>query len=310
MSGTLFVLFSSLLLFGSVLIDPEDSGDTDAEDTPQTDEIDEIDEATDDTNSPLTEAIDIINAELSAIAGPDDAYNANNYTGEFQGTDGVDIPDSTTLSAGHAFFLQGGDDSLIGTRGNDFVSAGTGDDTVSGGLGADHIFGEDGEDVLDGGKGTDTIFGGEGDDTLIGHNSSDYLDGGAGNDILYSDLEDGRVTTFDGFDTVLGGDGNDSLHIAGGDIAVGGAGADSFYIYSDAQPSATATLNDFDSSEDLVVIYYDELAGEAAPTLTISDSDDGANTIASLDGIEVALLLGVNGLTTADFALLSTPSTT
>ncbi len=64
--------------------------------------------------------------------------------------------------------------------GDDFVSGGNAvfGDTISGGAGNDEIYGNGGDDILDGGANDDFIIGGAG---------SDVIEGGAGNDILYGD---------------------------------------------------------------------------------------------------------------------------
>jgi len=71
--------------------------------------------------------------------------------------------------------LGSGNDTVIGSSGNDSVHAGLGDDQIDGG---------DGADTLDAGGGNDTMDGGAGDDNLIQSGGDDSVSGGAGSDTL------------------------------------------------------------------------------------------------------------------------------
>ncbi|MBY5281039.1 M10 family metallopeptidase C-terminal domain-containing protein, partial [Anabaena sp. PCC 7938] len=57
-----------------------------------------------------------------------------------------------------------GNDSIIGTVGNNVINTGAGNDTINGGDGNDTINGGAGNDTLIGGLGTDTITDGTGND--------------------------------------------------------------------------------------------------------------------------------------------------
>ncbi len=86
---------------------------------------------------------------------------------------------SATLEGG------AGNDSLSGNQGNDLLIGGDGDDVLHGGAGS-------GADTLIGGLGSDYLKGGDGADSLIGGHGNDYLNGG------------------EGIDSLIGGLGNDS----------------------------------------------------------------------------------------------------
>jgi len=116
-----------------------------------------------------------------------------------------------------------GDNIVILPKGENFVWAGTGNDTIQGGAGKDilldaggknwikggagndqinigstsaftnQVWGEDGNDIITGGEGADTILGGAGNDRIRGNGGNDTIDGG------------------DGYDELLGGAGNDSI---------------------------------------------------------------------------------------------------
>jgi Ca2+-binding RTX toxin-like protein len=109
--------------------------------------------------------------------------------------------------------LGGGDDTGMGSTGDDTIRGGGGDDLIyddygvnslgggigddiievgdnssgsilRGGAGADTLISGKGWDVLNGGDDDDFIFGGGGNDRLRGGNGADYLNGGSGNDML------------------------------------------------------------------------------------------------------------------------------
>ena len=97
-----------------------------------------------------------------------------------EGTRGDD-----TISAGAGddrVFARGGNDTVEGEDGDDRLFAGSGDDIVSGGDGEDRLFGGNGDDQLSGDAGRDDVRGGQGNDTLSGGSGSDDFRGGAGDD--------------------------------------------------------------------------------------------------------------------------------
>lgn len=85
-----------------------------------------------------------------------------------------------------------------------------GDDVIVGGWGNDKIHGRDGDDILSGGRGNDKLYGDKGNDSLNGGSGSDHLKGGAGNDVLvYAMAENGRCDS----DRYDGGSGRDTLRL-------------------------------------------------------------------------------------------------
>ncbi len=116
---------------------------------------------------------------------------------------------------------------IIGTAGNDLltavgiddaINAGAGDDTMNGGTGNNYFNGATGNDSLGGNAGNDTLFGASGDDFMEGGIGNDYLDGGAGRDTLDGGLGD------DGY---FGGRGIDLFVLRSGD------GIDTIFDYQD-----------------------------------------------------------------------------
>ncbi|QFS82636.1 Hemolysin, chromosomal [Roseivivax sp. THAF40] len=173
------------------------------------------------------------------------------------------------------------DDILTGTDADELVLADAGSDSVDAGAGADYVEGDDGADSLLGGEGDDVLLGGEGDDVLeggadddvlAGGVGADTLSGGSGNDIL---LADDAENEDDDADVLDGGEGDDALFFGPGDSATGGEGADVF------APSGSASITDFDSAEDVLLVRY---TGETAPEIT--------DQVVTSTGLEVSLSNG------------------
>lgn len=171
----------------------------------------------------------------------------------------------------------------------DVVSAGAGNDSVWGGLGADLIDGGDGDDQLQGLGGADVILAGNGNDWVNGDanpkqvmmtqsagtlfatlpalsaiapavHGNDFLDGGAGNDTMLGDGGD---------DWILGGEGNDQLwgdnpfgslpaSLHGRDQIDGGSGNDILIGSGDDDTLAGGAGNDQLYGDD----YYNQMADE------------------------------------------------
>ncbi len=73
-------------------------------------------------------------------------------------------------------------DKMTGSKYDNVLSSGDGNDDVKGGAGADRIDGGLGDDKLDGGSGNDVIFDGEGNDSAKGGSGDDLFMAGAGDD--------------------------------------------------------------------------------------------------------------------------------
>jgi Ca2+-binding RTX toxin-like protein len=91
----------------------------------------------------------------------------------------------------------GGDDTLYGEQGADWLWGGGDNDHLYGGVGDDYLWGEDGTDSLFGEGDNDHLYGGDGRDDLHGMDGTDWLRGGGDPDLL-----DGGG----GFDTAAYGD--------------------------------------------------------------------------------------------------------
>jgi len=224
--------------------------------------------------------IDGMEKDLSV--GPDGVVDGEE-TGEVMGL-GYDDADGATDGGGDLITQgddvidgNGGDDTINAAGGDDVVDGGTGNDSITGGIGNDTLIGGEGDDFLGGAVGDDTLYGGDGDDILSGGNGDDELYGGAGND---------RVIGGFGSDELYGGDGDDTILAAGGDIAEGGAGSDTFEVLGTRTDTLTLTIDgdedpdgsdedvlDLSSLDDVVVTYNSSNPENGTATYTDSNGD-------------------------------------
>jgi Ca2+-binding RTX toxin-like protein len=141
-----------------------------------------------------------------------------------------------------------GADTLVGTKGDDWIDALGGDDQVFGLAGNDYLFGGGGSDFLSGDEGHDVLGGGDDDDSLSGGQGDDQLFGEAGNDLLAGEHGHDWLVGCDGLDSLDGGSGDDVLEGGndfdtlsgeegndlllgewGNDLLLGGGGKDELY---------------------------------------------------------------------------------
>lgn len=94
--------------------------------------------------------------------------------------------------------------NINGTSGNDTIIGTNGDDVINGLGGNDNLRGTSGNDTVDGGDGNDRVQGQVGNDLLLGGIGADTLQGWANNDILVGN---------EGNDELIGGNGSDVFHI-------------------------------------------------------------------------------------------------
>ncbi len=266
------------------------------------------------------------------ILAPDTETDPNylpaDYTGEVTGTDAADSFTGTTDPT--AWFLQGGNDSLTGSTGDDYArlgdgddsaSLGAGDDIIHAGTGSDSVAGGDGHDTVLAGDGRDTIFGGAGDDMLAGEAGADLITGSAGADSLVggagddtlsgytaTGAADATLVSIDGIDTLSGGIGNDTLIIGHGDQATGGAGADTFGLdHRWGEGSEVALITDYVRGTDVLHLLYTPVFNnsgiEIPPVVTIVMGPANAYAIIRIDGDPVAHLTGATTLQASDIIL-------
>lgn len=234
----------------------------------------------------------------------------DNLTLDLSGAD----PESGTLSDGtdtvtfneiESVSLGAGDDTAIGSDGNDSIFAGAGDDSLSGGGGADTLYGNEGSDTVDGGGGDDLIntrtSPGTGlpdvgvaypddpstpqDESVLfsypadtdPNNDRDSVDGGAGND---------TILTGDDDDTILGGSGNDLIDAGFDDDSVdGGLGDDTLQGQEGNDTIEGGDGHDLifgglsPTSPDYAAMEIYSLENDGANTLTDPDPDNNSDSL-------------------------------
>ena len=200
--------------------------------------------------NPNTGALRFVNSpdfETREDAGGNNVYNVTLSVTDAHGlstTKAISVAVTNVSEPGRNFHGGNGNQTFVGTTGNDEMEGGNGNDNLNGNDGNDEIEGGNGNDILVGGRGhdemegdsgNDSLDGGLGNDRMYGGSGRDILTGGAGDDKLYGDSDD---------DTMDGGTGNDEMEGgSGNDAMAGGDGNDELDGDSgnDAMPAATAT---------------------------------------------------------------------
>lgn len=146
-------------------------------------------------------------------------------------TDGADV--MAVLAPGGNVSAGAGNDHVTGSLFSDFIHGNAGDDTLSGSGGADTVLGGRGNDVVEGNEGDDIVYGDLGDDTVRGGGGNDLVQGNGGNDLVHGNIGNDVVRGGQGDDQLFGGAGNDFLGgDLGNDTLSGGAGPDVFHFSS------------------------------------------------------------------------------
>ena len=97
-----------------------------------------------------------------------------------------------------------------GTSGNDTLVGSPGDDVIRCGAGNDVAYGGGGNDLIECGSGNDSVFGGPGNDRLFDESGNDRIEGGAGDDLLVGASGNDRLFGGPGADRTVPGTGRDS----------------------------------------------------------------------------------------------------
>jgi len=153
------------------------------------------------------------------------------------GNDKFTIDSSVGVTTGLTFSLYGygGNDTLWGGDGADYIDGGVGSDSLVGASGNDNILGNDDGDTIDASAGDDTVSGGGGFDLLLGGKGNDSIDGDSGEDEIYGGDGNDTISGGDDTDTLYGENGNDTVDTGdygtsnAGGTAYGGSGDDLLY---------------------------------------------------------------------------------
>lgn len=215
----------------------------------------------------------------------DDVANSTSAGGYV--IDGGDGNDSIAMDATY-----GGNDVLTGGAGNDSIYAGSGEDSIDGGLDNDTLKGEAGDDLIEGGDGNDTIDGGADDDVIFGDGGNDTIRGGLGNDTIKGNIGDDTfvvTSTADGRDSYDGGEGVDTLDYSAVSTAVN--------LTLKDNASATFATDTIENIENVIGgSAADKLTGNSlANVLTGNGGDDTLKGAAGND-----ILIGGEGLDNLD----------
>jgi hypothetical protein len=98
------------------------------------------------------------------------------------------------------------------------VDAGTGDNTVTSGIGNDYIVAADGNNLISAGTGLNTVVTGDGNDNIETdiNSGADLIQSGGGNDSVYTGGGNDTIDLGAGNDTVIGGMGADDITLGSG----------------------------------------------------------------------------------------------
>jgi Ca2+-binding RTX toxin-like protein len=132
-------------------------------------------------------------------------------------------------------------------------------------------------DTITGTNQADRLSGFQGDDTIRGLGGNDVLDGGAGNDRLEGGNDNDNLLGGNNDDSLDGGEGNDTL--------TGGTGADEFILQN---KRGSTVIRDFQDGVDVLGLS----AGLNEKNLQLEQR--GSSTVLSKNGVELAVLLGIN----------------
>lgn len=273
----------------------------------------------------------------------DDRLTGNRLNNRFESSGGRDVIDGrgghdrmgyfaenksviiTLADAGDTtVYVDGKDKDIL--RNIEEISAGTGNDQLTGNAGGNIFFGMGGNDILFGGAGNDALYGGDGDDLLEGGAGNDVLGGGGGTDTVdYSEYTDSLDVTLKGgswsvvsvgaaekdyihfVEVFLAGAGNDRLE-ADRQYAIfdGGRGADTF-VYSgrfrfNAPAGAEQVIRDFNPDEGDRIDLTNLEDGLCVDRLGKAKPEKNA-VWSRQDGNDLLLLVDASGDAVADFTI-------
>lgn len=179
--------------------------------------------------------------------------------------------------------------TLNGTAENDTLDAltGGGNNTLNGGDGDDYLYAYT----------NDKLYGEGGNDQLFSEgNGNNILDGGDGNDTFYPDRND----------SVFGGAGDDVIYSGlGGNTITAGTGKDTFWLANAEYLDTPNIITDFNSTEDILLVSVGSFKEISQLTFTTQGND----TLVSAGDKQLAILQGVVLPTASEFSIAAASAT-
>jgi Ca2+-binding RTX toxin-like protein len=180
------------------------------------------------------------------------------------------------------FYALAGNDTIFGTRKDDYVNGGSDDDYLFGGDGNDTLNGATGSDLLVGGVGSDELIGGSGEDSLVG----------AG---IWKSSENQPTQS----DSLRGGLGSDRFFLTAAPWGV------AVQLYASHGSQDLATIVDFNPNEDKIVLaaglISDYLLGNEGSWGGVVGLDTDGDKIFSTSDEIIALVKNVPDLSEGHF---------
>ncbi|MDO8414883.1 MAG: calcium-binding protein [Agitococcus sp.] len=153
---------------------------------------------------------------------------------------------------------------ITGTNGYDYLSGGSGNDTIRGLAASDTLNGNGGNDTIEGGSGFDYLYGGDGNDVLDGGTDGAYLTGGNGADTYLFKRGYGATTIYN-YD-------NDSFGTLADRILFGAGIAQSDVVVRREYSDLVLTINGTNDSLRVQNYFYgDESYGYALENIQFAD---------------------------------------
>jgi Ca2+-binding RTX toxin-like protein len=246
-----------------------------------------------------------VNVSADGVAGDGEAGEADNIGTDVEEIDGTDQNDTLTATSSVPPDCSLRCTELIGNGGNDTLNGGSGPDYLEGDSGNDTLNGNAGQDILNADQGADDIHGGAdldeinyddepyfgavnpsvsvsiddvANDGMTGQDGPGTDGAGAAADNVHSDVEvvfgtDGNdtLTGSAGFNELDGGWGNDTIDGRGGsDFLIGDIGDDAIQARDNAPDVIECDAgNDTVTSDDIDVVSECETNNVAAATLPV-----------------------------------------
>lgn len=200
--------------------------------------------------------------------------------------------DTIVLGANSDGLGEQGDDVIVGDATSNFISGGTGNDSLFGSGGSDAIFGDAGLDDIAGGDGGDIIYGGDGADRIIDSNGQDTIRCGEGGDYVEAGFDNDSVFGEGGDDVLHGENGEDILDGGAGIDEMHGGGSDDTYYVDNSADRVMEVPIDGTGDTVFTTVSYTLLAGQEIELL--QSYAPTSTTVLNLTGNEFANALNGN----------------